>query len=192
MNNKTRYSKTWFYTNFERAVEDARSFIEPIDPDLFIQRPARKVWSVAECYDHVIKYNRLYFRQMDQAFARAEPRRVAESEQLELRGLARWVATRLEPPYTFRIKTLKPFKPDQAENLDKEQILEQFIDGQNKLIEYLETSGEKGIDLNRLKASHPLVKFIRMRISECLAIVDAHQRRHMWQAEQILEELKTT
>jgi hypothetical protein len=41
------------------------------------------------------------------------------------------------------------------------------------------------IDLTRATFQNPFIPIVRMRVATGLAILPAHDRRHLWQAEQV-------
>ena len=41
------------------------------------------------------------------------------------------------------------------------------------------------VDINRATFPNPFLKIIRMRVATALQILAAHDRRHLWQAEQV-------
>lgn len=90
-----------------------------------------------------------------------------------------WVA---EPPVRFGIKTTAPFVPVGVE--PKDRVLNDFDTLQDQLILCL---GEaSGLDLGRLRIVSPFDSRIKYNLYSCLRVSPAHQRQHLWQAEQVV------
>lgn len=48
-----------------------------------------------------------------------------------------------------------------------------------------------GLDLSRLKLSSPASDYVKLNAAAAFAVSLAHERRHMWQARNVGEELET-
>jgi hypothetical protein len=42
------------------------------------------------------------------------------------------------------------------------------------------------IDANRATFQNPFLKMVRMKVSTAFQVINAHDRRHLWQAEQVI------
>jgi hypothetical protein len=103
----------------------------------------------------------------------------------------RWFVNYLEPPITIKSKSPGSFQPVQYAQLDKDEVLNNFLNLQDKYITLLEIAQTNNLDLSSIRVSNPLISFIKMTAAECIAVTEAHQRRHFEQArkvKQILEE----
>lgn len=187
--NTAAYTFQWYIDRFEDAKEEAVQFCQPIREDRFVQRPAEEVWSVAECYEHLNEYNDRYMVSIRNGMNRARGNSTETGQPFKPGFIWRGVIRFFAPPYKLKIKTLKPFEPRSYAELDKEAVLNRFISLQDTLIDTIQEARDKRIDLSGIKTSHPLFGFLKMTLSECFAVVDVHQRRHMWQAEQILKRI---
>lgn len=181
--------------DFEEAAGSAESFLSSLSGGHFRMSPAPGRWSPAECFDHLLHFNRNYLRTMREADEAHDPGTSSagapRKEAFRPRLLARWTVTFFEPPYRMKVKTLKPFKPGGAEGLDLEEIRSDYLEQQKTFIERLRRDLREQRDLERVGVRHPLFSWIRMSPVECYAIVLAHQRRHLWQARQVVKVLKS-
>lgn len=185
----SQYSYQWFIRQFENSRDAAKKFISSVDKQSFIQAPSEGKWSCAECYSHLVKYGNLYFDQIDSAIS-ANTHTVSNSRRS---FPPRWVAKKLimflKPPYKIKIKTLKPITPD-LPPFRRKVLLDEYLNLQDRLIAQLERARRQQVHLMKAKVVHPLFPVIRMTLSECFLLLDIHQQRHQWQAEQTLEILK--
>jgi hypothetical protein len=47
-----------------------------------------------------------------------------------------------------------------------------------------------GLDLSRIKLGSPIVPIVRLPLGTWFAFIIAHERRHVWQARQVRQELR--
>ena len=66
-------------------------------------------------------------------------------------------------------------------------MLNRYVSLQDTLIRIMKEARDQRIDLSGAVTSHPLFGLLKMTAAECFAIVEVHQRRHQWQAEQVLK-----
>ncbi|MGM0459103.1 MAG: DinB family protein [Bacteroidota bacterium] len=146
-----------------------------------------ETWSCVEVCQHLIRFNDMYYNQMEKALNELTTVPVNGSS-FSPGFVARKVAEYLEPPYKFGIKTIKPMFPSQVD-LNPADTFNQLIQFQDKLIELLSRAEKEKWNLDRIKGNHPLIKFIKISYTDFFLFIDAHQRRHFWQIEQILKRL---
>ncbi|MFH5885540.1 DinB family protein [Halalkalibaculum sp. DA3122] len=184
------YTIQWYITRFSDARDRAISFCQPISEPLFIQRPAEDRWSIAECYSHLNEFGEIYLENIRDGLATA-PTSSAENEERPFPPRLLWkgVIKLFAPPYRLKMKTVKPFSPASKARLKKQPVLDRFVHLQDAFIDELTTAWVNSVDLNKIKVSNPLLKFVRMTLSESFAVAEVHQRRHIWQAQQVWKQL---
>ena len=188
MNTAPKYSYEWFINQYREAKEDAKTFVEQLEPGIFNRKPSPETWSIAECYDHIILYNELYLDQIDKGFKKAE---ISYEKEVYKPGfLWKRIFKWLKPPYKRKIGTLAPFDPADSDELNQHEVLDRVLRIQDQYLLRLQEARERSIDLGSKTARNPVLSFIRMSLSECFGVVDAHQRRHLWQATRILKMLE--
>jgi hypothetical protein len=92
----------------------------------------------------------------------------------------------LEPPIRQRVKTTAPFVPRSVRA--KAEAFGEFAALQSKLAEQL--TAARDLDLSRIKIVSPFDKRVRYNVYSAFRILVAHQRRHLWQAEQVVDALR--
>jgi hypothetical protein len=96
--------------------------------------------------------------------------------------ILRWF---LEPPIRQRVKTTAPFVPKAVRT--KADAFSEFAGLQEKLVELLRDA--RDTDLGQ-KIVSPFDKRVRYNLYSAFRIMAAHERRHLWQAEQAVAQLK--
>jgi len=184
------YSYPWFIQQFEDAKKRAEEFILSVDEKLFIQPPQKGRWSIAECYSHLISYNNLFIDNLASGIAEGKTSKLDLRQSFAPRWPWHKIITFFEPPYKIKLKTLPSMKPDPVERYNRMELLNKYIDFQNRFIEQLEIGQNRSIDLGKTKMQHPVIPLLKMKLSESFALINAHQKRHQWQAEQTLKALE--
>lgn len=187
-----QYSYQWFIEQFQDAKDRAVDFCEPLGHEKFVQRPHEDTWSVGECYSHLNTFGQQYLKQVRKGLEEAprDQQPKPEDQAYPPRILWKLAIAFFAPPYKIKVKTVKPFHPETKAHLKKEQVLNDYIQMQQEFIDLLNDARVASIDLGSTKVSNPLISLAKMRLSECFAVVEVHQRRHMWQAEQVLNMLQ--
>lgn len=185
-----RYSYQWFIQQFEQTKNTAEEFILSIDENLFLKAPTEDRWSIAECYSHLINYGDLYFDNIASAISKNADTVNSVNNSFPPRWLAKKVISFFEPPYKMKLKTIKSMKPVDTSGYNRMELLDEYLNLQDRLIVKLEDAHQESVHLGRAKVTHPIFPIIKMTLAECFLLLKAHQRRHQWQAEQTLQALQ--
>jgi hypothetical protein len=164
---------------FNNATDRARAVVAALSPDALMRRPATDDWSPAECLTHLSLTAYIFKPLLDQAIdaARAHGVRGAGPYRMDLLGrVMRWI---MEPPYRVRTKSAPTVAP--VEVGPPERVLPAFLAAQDVLIESLDAAD--GVALDRTTIISPFTRRLRYNLLSMFAILAAHERRHLWQAE---------
>ena len=172
---------------FETASSSARALVESIPPDLLGRRPDANSWSIAECIAHLTLTTDAYLPAIREALDEGRQRRVLQSRAGFRMGFAaRMLAWWLEPPYRLKSRTPAAFVPS-VEN--PASALPDFLERQQQLSTLL--AGADGLALDRLAISSPFARRMRYNVYAAFRLIAVHERRHLWQAEQVRRKLLT-
>lgn len=166
------------------ATRRAWTLVQSTDGRLFTVRPRAMSWSAAECLAHLSLSTELFLPVLRKAI---DSGRLAADKKPRARmdvmgSVLRWF---MEPPMRMRTKTTAPFVPRSVRA--KADAFGEFASLQEKLIDLLREA--RNADLRR-KLVSPFDKRVRYNIFSAFRIVAAHQRRHLWQAEQAIADLR--
>jgi hypothetical protein len=169
------------------ATHRAWTLVQSTDGRLFTVRPNPSSWSAAECLSHLSLSSEMFLPVLQTAVTDAKTRGLTppkHAPKMDLIGrVLRWF---LEPPIRQRLKTSARFVPRSVRA--KAEAFGEFAALQSKLAELLTSA--RSIDLNRVKIKSPFDKRIRLNLYSAFRILIAHQRRHLWQAEQAVAALR--
>jgi hypothetical protein len=132
---------------------------------------------------HLVLTTEEYLKLAGTAFVDA-PRGTAKTFKRDLVG--RILAWTLEPPYRMKSKTLPAYIPDAAA-LD--EALPRFVESQQRLSDTLNRAN--GILLDRVMVQSSFNPRIHYNLLSFFAILAAHQRRHLWQAERVRQQIES-
>ena len=143
----------------------------------------QKAWSVAECLAHLAQCNTLVGRAITAAMAAClSGKRQRVTGFRTPRWLGRWLVRLVEPPPRLKFKTTQLLQPHSREwNQD---ILAIYVGSHNHLLAAIRTGSE--MDLEPVQFRHPAVP-LRLTVMTGLRLMAAHDRRHLWQAEQLTQ-----
>jgi hypothetical protein len=164
------------------ARERAHRIADRLEPASWIRRPHKGGWSVAECLQHLNLSSEAFLGRLQQAIAGAR------AEGLDSQGPFRldffgWLLCRLlEPPYRMRVKTGAPFVPGAIAPAD--EVLGAFDRWQDALVDCVRSAD--GLAIDRVRVTSPFSARVKYSVYSSFRLVPVHQRRHLWQAEQVL------
>jgi hypothetical protein len=169
-----------------QATARAWALVSSTDGRLFTVRPTPTSWSAAECIAHLTISSQSFLAPLQKAIEVARAKGLTAKRRPKMDLLGRTLRWFLEPPIRQRVKTAAPFVPRAVRA--KAEAFGEFAGLQSKLTDILRDASD--LDLNRMKIVSPFDKRIRYNFYSAFRIVAAHERRHLWQAEQAIAALK--
>ena len=171
-------------TEIEQIAKDATATFGHLGRDQLNWKLSPKVWSIAQCFEHLITINSLYFP----IFVKMRSDDVSNSFLEKYSPLSsifgRYLIKVLSPDYSKKIKTSKKALPS-ASDLGGD-IIERFNEHQRQLAEHVGQVSPK-IDLNRTVITSPLLGFVTYSLDDTLTILTVHERRHFDQAKRVMD-----
>lgn len=158
-----------------------------LDKDTVTFKLNPKTWNCVEICQHLIRFNDMYLREIDRGFEKLQTIPV-NGKSFSPSWTTRKLAGYFEPPYKFGIKTIRPMIPSNTE-MEPAETFMRLIAYQDEIINRLKKAKEEHWNLDKIKGRHPLLKVFKMSFTDFLIMIDAHQRRHFWQFEQILKRM---
>jgi DinB superfamily len=138
-------------------------------------------WSIVQCLSHLARTNRIYAAAMYEALTRSNVRSELASRGISPGLFGAWFIRSMEPPVRSRMKARSNVHP--VTNADPEKALAEFVDSHKPVRSVIEAASE--MDVNRIRFKNPFVPVIRFTVGTGLLVIAAHDRRHLWQANQV-------
>ncbi|MGE3176504.1 MAG: DinB family protein [Vicinamibacterales bacterium] len=168
-------------TQVRRIVERAR-LLQGVGADALVGRPAPTRWSAAECLAHLNLSIEPYFPAWHEAVSGLDGRSVPPAHRYRLDFWGRVLTWTLEPPPRFRFPAPAAFHP--VELGEVATVLPAFLDHQQRLLELIDRAAGKPVDAVRIASPFDPRGRVRYSVWSSFCVTLAHERRHLWQAEQ--------
>jgi hypothetical protein len=138
-------------------------------------------WSIAQCLEHLALMNKHYAAAVRTGVDEGRRRGLRRDGGARPTFFGRWFIQSQEPPAKIKLKAPKVGRSPQ--NKPREEILRAYHEVHDIVRQLIADAAE--IDLNRSTFQNPFIPIVRMRVGTALAILAAHDRRHLWQGEQV-------
>ena len=158
------------------------------DQEFFWQPDGGRRWSIALCLDHLTVANTVYGEAMRGAVDRARAAGWSRRGPAAPGFFGRKFIESLEPPVKRRTRAPGKIKPRAVSS--RAEILDAYHKAHDDLRQLIADAAT--IDVNRATFTNPFIRFIRVRVSTGLHVIAAHDRRHLWQAEQTRKEIQNS
>jgi hypothetical protein len=167
---------------FERLAKEADALVAPLTDDQFNWSPVPGAWSIAECIDHLNVTARLYLPRIDEAIAEAIRRGLYAEGPFTHDLLGRLFVLSMEPPAKIKLRAPEVFRPGAPRA--RSEIMAAFRAYQVQFVDRLRQAN--GLDLRRARVHSLASSWIRVSLNSGFALMAAHERRHLWQAQQVV------
>ncbi|MGE0407306.1 MAG: DinB family protein [Candidatus Korobacteraceae bacterium] len=147
-------------------------------------------WSIAECLEHLATANTVYLEAMKEPAARARANGRLRRGPAKPGLLGGWFVRSLEPPVNPRFKTKAPRKIQPHSSPGLQDAFRNFLASQEAVRAFLRANAD--LDLAGVRFPNPLVRGVRFSLATGLHVIPAHERRHLWQARRIREQVLGT
>jgi hypothetical protein len=166
---------------FEAIKQDAQDLIAGLTEAQFNWRPEPGRWSIAECLEHLNVTARLYLPRLRAALEQARARQWFGQGPFRYGFIGTWFVKFTEPPPKTKVKAPKRFQPPPDQPL--RQVTADFLAFQEEFLAFVRAAN--GVDLGRAKVPSPGLRWLRFGLGQGIALMTAHERRHLWQARQV-------
>tara|TARA_R110000868_G_scaffold408293_7_gene691077 strand:+ start:27031 stop:27591 length:561 start_codon:yes stop_codon:yes gene_type:complete len=181
------YTNDFYRTQFSSNLDVLKKMVHDVDHKLLNTVPAPGKWCIGEVIDHLLIIGGRYLEVLE-AKLNDRPESLRKgSGPYSHSFLIRLFIKVVSPEYKRKTPTIAPFKPHDHKNFDKNTLLSDFESLNKRFLALIDIADEYELDLGKIKVGNPIYPIWKMSISGCLAINEAHQRRHFGQIERVLE-----
>lgn len=166
---------------FEQLSTEADVLAGPLTDEQFTWRAGPDVWSIAQCIDHLNATARFYLPYLDEGIADAIRRGLYAEGPFTCRRLGRLLVAVTDPPSRVRGKARPVLQPRDPRR--RQEVMPAFRAYQVQYIDRLRQAN--GLDLGRATVRTPVTKWLWMSLGSGFALMAAHERRHLWQANRV-------
>jgi len=170
-----------YLRQIDAVTQDAHALVAGLSDAQFGWRPGTGRWSVAECLDHLNRSIALTLPAFDRSIADARARELRGRGPFRYGWFAKWLVRDMEPPARRRYRTVNRLVPGSDGRTDA--VHQEFVALREALARRVRDAD--GLDLKRAKVQSPVTRLLRMPLGAYFAMILAHDRRHLWQANQV-------
>ena len=164
----------------EEATGQLRRLVDACDADTWARKPSARSWSPAECVIHLNLTSEMALPLLRNAIQKARTLNRTSAGPYPVDFVGRLVLRFTEPPYRLWAPSPAAFVPAGVE--PAASVAAKFEELQRQLIDAVEAAN--GLALAEIKIAWPVYVRVKYNMFASLKILPAHQRRHLWQAEQ--------
>ncbi len=170
-------------SDLEKTAADAQAAFGGLSGRELNWKPSDKEWSIAQCFEHLIVTNELYFPNIRKVIDGKHKNNFFSMIPFSTDLIAFAMKNSLNPNQSRKMKTFKMFEPSASSVPDT--IIEDFAANQQQLIDLAVAA--KSLDLRRIKIAEPLSTALNLRLDDAFEILSMHCRRHFNQAKRVIE-----
>ena len=174
-----------YQRQFESIKADARNLLEDLNELQFNWQPEANRWSIAQCIDHLLVTGRSSLGNIRHAVNDARSRGLLSPGPFRYGPIQKWFVRQMEPPAKMKFKAPQAYRPSASQS--QTDLITGFYRLQDEFLACIEEAN--GLDLSRTKVSNAATSWFRLSLGQELAFDAAHERRHLWQAARVKEEM---
>ena len=164
--------------------------VDTMDEATWRTKPGEGRWSVAECIEHLNMTSRAYVPLLRDALKQGRARGLTNPGGSNRLGLTGWMMVKyLEPPVRQqrRTRTGPAFMPASVE--PKAKVVGEWEQLHREMISILAEA--EGLAISKIQMRSPFNSRLSYSVYTAFRVLTAHERRHLWQAEQAREEIRS-
>ena len=139
-------------------------------------------WSIGQCVSHLVVSGRAELPFLDRAIREGREGNTFGNEPFRYGLLGNWFVRLMDAPAKMKFKAPKVYWLSTG-RFTVESSAEAFFSLQNELKHALKESA--GLHLAKIRVATPVTRFITFSLGQEFALILAHERRHLWQAQRI-------
>lgn len=171
-----------YHRAFEAVLAVADALAAPLSEPQLDWRPAPPRWSVAECLNHLNVTAEKYLPRLEEMIAHGRAEGRVGRGPFRHPFIGNWFIRMLEPPPRRRLRVPGVFAP--LPGRPAGSLLPEFRRLRAALLDLVAEAD--GLDLAALKTASPAARFFTLTLGQCFGALAAHDRRHLWQARQVV------
>jgi hypothetical protein len=164
---------------FAESRRRGSELLDTLSPEQLNWRPAPAAWSVAECIEHLSITSNMYAPEISAAIRKGP--RGSGVDAVRYGWLESYFIKTLEPPVGMKFKAPKTFAP--KPDLGVDALRRHWNASHDRIVELMAQC--EGVALDKAKVQSPVSKWMKTTLGACFRVINAHERRHLWQAEQV-------
>ena len=164
----------------ESCIQLATSVLQNLDVNTQTKPSVTGGWSITQCLDHLNNYGYFYLPLIKVGLDKKKF--LATKKEFKSTWLGNYFIHMMQTQPSKKYSAMKQHLP--AAHLDSALVIGEFIHQQELLLVYLNQA--KAVDLNKIKISTSISKFLKLKLGDVFQFIIAHNERHLNQAKRNL------
>ena len=167
----------------ENITSDVQRAFARLSSEQLNWKPNAEAWSAGQCLEHLIAANNEMFVPIDAALREGRSPTVWERMPLVPALMGPFMIKAVSPAARQKLKA--PIRIRPAASRVETRIVERFVESQHGLIERVRRMD--GRSPEKIIITSPFIKWITYSMLDASRLIVAHQRRHLLQAQRVVE-----
>jgi hypothetical protein len=167
-----------FFRELAVNRETSGVLLGALTPEQLEWRPAEGVWGLAEICSHLARITAVYLPALDVSIEQGQSEGAFSDRPFRASTLGRLVVWMMEPPVRLRLRSPRAMRP--RPGIAPMDALQAYRASQHALELRLERAA--GLDLTNVMLQPPTLRGLSISLGTAVALLLAHERRHLWQA----------
>ena len=168
---------------FEATKREAATLVSGFSDAQLNWSPAPGKWSVGQCLMHLATATDAALPAIDRAIGQAREQNWGRrADPVRYGWFTRWMTRSMEPPPKRLMKSFRIFQPP-VQPLRRDDVLRALGESRERLLDRVRQAEE--VDFKRAIVVSPVSRLIRIPLGGYFAFLAAHDRRHLYQAQQV-------
>ena len=176
-----------YYDEVRKIKQAAEELVRNLTEAQLLWKPEPRVWSIAQCLDHLASAGRTELPSVRRAIIKARSKRSFGHGPFHYRSLTLGsvLLKVMGAGARLKFKAPKPYLP--GDNKTPADVIHDFFLVQEELSDCIRQAN--GLHLVRTKVPVLNFKYIRLTLGQDLLLIVAHEQRHILQAQRIKDKL---
>lgn len=167
-----------FFRELSVNRETALALMDGLSPAQLAWRAVPTQWGLSEICSHLATITDIYLPAIDDAVRRGHADAAYSDRPFQGNVVSRLLVWSMEPPVRIRMRAPRVLRPPPER--DPAIARQAYRSAQGAFELRLERAA--GLDLAHVRVQPPTLKGLRLALGTVLALLLAHERRHLWQA----------
>jgi hypothetical protein len=168
-------------SELRKISDDAQSKFGNLSPEQINWRPSAEGWSVGQCFEHLIKTNKLFYGELDKIAGGERKNSFWENwSPLTSFGGKFLIKSLKSDERKFKAPTKAIIPPSEIDA----DIIEKFSKHQAEMIDKIKRT--ENADWHKTVITSPFMKLMTYSFADGVEVVVEHEKRHFRQAERVL------
>jgi hypothetical protein len=168
-------------SELENISADAKKTFGTLSAEQINWRPSETGWSVGQCFEHLIKTNKLYFDELDKIAAGTRKNSFWENWSPLTSFAGRFLINSLKSD-ARKVKTIQKMTPPSEVGAN---IIELFATHQTELAAKIKQT--ESADWRKIVLTSPFMGLMTYNLADGFESIVEHEKRHFRQAERVTQ-----